>query len=293
VTEPNNVISGLSPLKWRGSIHSHYSDASFPFEHRQNRVEYFGVDAAGHDNTGRAPYLTSITLFFYNTLYKDAFPQHYNEWMQMLLDGKPGELEHPLSGIYDAVVLGGDARLVASDRAGSAVSIRFEEHIDDPEQARALFLINIPDLAIAAQAADAASSAINIQPPSEAFALTLEEMARAIQSAIFQAQLDALGLINKVKSFVDTMTQTAIAVNSFTATGAIDALTALWSALDDTANNLGNKARKQEGFLTINPTTLDAFARQYDMTLEEAIELNPGAAGSPGVPTGTLLMHYA
>lgn len=293
MTDPWSVIEGLPSLKWRGSTHSHYSDISFPFGHRQNRIEWPYVDAAGHENTGRVAKVTPITLLFYNTLYSGAFPNHFNEWWSLLSDGKSGKLEHPIAGNYDAVVTGGNVRITAQDRAGAAVEINFEEHVDDPAAKQSEFFVNIPDLATVAQAADAATSAIGIDTPEEAFALSLEEMARAIQSAIFLAQLNVLALINKAKAVAQLMTETAIAINSFVATGAIDALTAFWSALDFTAKSLGNKARKQAGFLVVNPTTLDAFARSFGMSLDEAIELNPGAASSPGVPTGTLLRYYS
>jgi len=293
MTDPWNVIEGLPPLKWRGSTHSRYTDISFQFGRRQNRIEWPYVDGAGHEDTGDIHPPTPITLLFYNTLYSGAFPNHFNEWWAILSDGKPGPLEHPVRGNYEAIVKGGNVRITAQDRAGAAVQINFEKHVEDPAAEQSEFFVNIPDLATVAAAADTAASAIDIEVPSESFELSLEEMARAIQSAIFLAQLNVLSLITKAKAVVELMVDTAIAVNSFVATGAIDALTEFWAALDDTAKSLGNKARKQNGFIVVNPTTLDAFARQYGMSLEEAIELNPVAASSPGIPTGTLLKYYA
>jgi hypothetical protein len=273
--------------------HLHYVTADVSFTHRQNPVPYPYINAVGHDYTGREPFQLPITLLFLNTVGKNNFPQKYNEWWPLLIDGQPGPLEHPLAGNFDAVVVGGSVRLNAGVTAGVSVEVTFEEHIDDPEQAQELFLVNVADLADLGATADAAASAVNVELPSQFTALTLEDFAKLIKSAILEAQLTALGLINQAKALVDGMIQLVVDQNNNLAYAALDALTTFWAALDDTAQQLGaNAARSQNAVVVTNDTSLDAFARDTGMTLEEAIELNPGAANTPGIPRGTVLRYY-
>ncbi len=286
------VIQGLGPLRWRGSEHWEFDDASFGFQLRQNRVPYPYVDAAGHEFTGMEPLRLPVNLFFYNSLREDAFPGLWNEWWTLFQDGKPGELEHPLAGIFDAVVTGGNVRLVAQATAGITALVTFERHVEDPEEEQFIESIGV-DIEAAAQAADEAASAIDITVPSQADVTSLLDAVAIIESTIATAELRAEGAINQTKSYVDGMIQLARKADDALNYAAQDALIALWTALDDTAKSLGESARDTGVVITSNPTTLDQFARERGMTLAEAITLNPGALGAPGIDPGTMLKFFA
>jgi hypothetical protein len=287
---PLQAIQGLGPLRWRGSEHYDFADAGFSFQLRQNRLTYPYIDYAGHEHTGIDKELP-ITLFFLNSIRENAFPQLWNEWKVILLDGKPGPMEHPLAGVFDAVVTSGQVDLNARATSGVTAQINFERHIDDPEEEQKIDLLGL-DLEAAAVAADAASGAVNISLPSQAPVTSLLDAAKLIQSALLTAQLRAEGLINQAKAFVDEMIQLARAADDPLYYAVNDTLITFWTALDDTASNLGALARETGFAIVPNPTTIDAFARDRGMTLPEALALNPSAIGAPGIPAGTLLKYY-
>ncbi len=292
MVDPIRAIQGLPPLYWRGLEHLSYTDASFSFRHRQNPQQYSYIDAASHDNTGRDSFELPMELYFLNTIRDDAFPDHYNDWMKKLLDGKSGELEHPLAGTFDAVVLGGNVRLTGQSTAGVVVQVTFSETILDPEKAQEqqTLVLSLEAIAIEAQKQ---TIALGIELPSQAQVVTLLDLAKIVESAIFSAQLEAMGLINQAKGIVDDMIKLTTAIPDHNRYAAQDSLIALWAAFDDLGDKVGeNLARATQGFLTINPTTLDAFARERGMTLEEAVSLNPGAAASPEVAAGMMLKYY-
>lgn len=288
--DPNHVNHGLGPIKWRGEEHYEFDDCSFDFTHRQNRVVYPYVDGAGHEHTGMDLQLP-VSMFFLNSIRPDAFPDHWNAWWKILSDGKPGELEHPVAGIFDAVVTGGNVTITAQATAGLVARVTFERHVEDPEEVQDTFLVQV-DLEQVAAAADAATSAVDISLPSQAPVVTLLDLAKLIDSAILTTGWAVEGLITQAKAFVGEMVQLCQIANDPLYYAAQDSLTALWGAFDDAAKALGNKARETGAIITKQATTLDAFARDRGMTLAEAMSLNPGALGAPGVPLGTMLLYY-
>src|SRR5690606_24066848 len=83
------------------------------------------------------------------------FPTVFNEWLERLLDGSAGNLEHPIFGNRRARVMRGSVPLVADVRDGVIVDVTFVETLDEPEQ---LIPFSGPDVsaeaaAIAAQTA--------------------------------------------------------------------------------------------------------------------------------------------
>ena len=292
MVNPNQVIHGLPPLKWRGLTHRYYTDASWTFALTQAEQRYPYINDASHEFVALEPQRLPLDLHFLNSLYEDAFPGNYNDWIRKLIDGKGGTLEHPLRGEVYAVVMGGDIRLTATATAGVVAQITWSTSIEDPEKGQTIAFVKA-DLAAAAIKCQAAIDNAEIPFPSQAGVLDLLDLAALIESAIIAAELEALGVINLAKKIISDIIGTAELLQDHGAHDVLDTASALWGIVDDLGDTLGANAARETGIVFLaNPTTLDAFARNRGMTLPEAISLNPGALISPSVPAGTGLKYY-
>jgi hypothetical protein len=89
------TINRLPLLKWKGLIAPYYDVVSFEWEHELASRGVYGVDGEIHEFVRRKSMPFRARMHFCNTLEQGLFPETWEEWKLVLLDGTPGDLVHP------------------------------------------------------------------------------------------------------------------------------------------------------------------------------------------------------
>lgn len=300
---PDRVIQDLEPMTWRGVEAPPYDTAGFTFRHTQPGRMYPNINGASHDWQGMEAIPLRFRLYFLNTIAlrgrrrnrgstTDLFPGLWNDWWKILQDGRPGKMTHPLLGERDVVVKEGTVELTAQVTSGVIVDVEFETTILDPENQAQDFTVRVALKELATDVDTKAQNA-DIPMPSGVVETSIFEIVAQLDGFLFALENQALGIINKAKGVIEDMVDFIDSRDSRqTVQQARDALIELWNALTDLAESVGKKLRPTGTTTLTRDMGLDVFAREFGMTIEEAIELNPRALLSPTVSQGTVMRYY-
>lgn len=269
------------------------------FEHSLPVRSYPYVDGDGHDNTGRRSATMPVQLLFLNTLTLEQpgvilFPSLFNQWLERLLDGRAGNLEHPIFGNRRARVARGSVPLVSEVRDGVIVDVTFVETLDEPEQQIAF---SGPETSVAASAiaAQAACDEAGIAYPDG----TSEEpdLLTAARAAIASAEsriTGAEGKIARVQGKVMRMVDDAERLNSHAMYAAYDNLVSLWASLNDLKKRLPGRIQRAVGeAVTQTSASIDSLARKHGNDVEDMMGLNPQLLAEPVIQRGTRYKYYS
>lgn len=272
--------------------------AGLDWEHSLPVRQYPYVDGDGHDNTGRRSASMPVQLLFWNTLVLEQpgiilFPSVFNQWLERLLDGRAGNLEHPIFGNRRARVARGSAPLVAEVRDGVTVDVTFIETLDDPEQ-QIPFAGPETSVAASAIAAQAACDEFDIDYPDGQSDGT--DLVSAVRGVIGQLDSTATridGTLNRVMGNVVRMLDDAEALNDHNAYAAVDNLTTLWAGLKQLKEHLPVQLQRAVGTaVTETTTTLDKIALLRGNKLEDIVNLNPQLLAEPFVLRGVKYKYF-
>lgn len=290
---PNSIIYGLPQAEWRGDVFPPYDVAGFGFSHRQAERQYYGVDGSSHRWGGMNTTPMRFKLYFLNTLLDYAFPDKWQTWQELLFDGKPGKLLHPLRGLLDAVVVSGDVDLKAQTTAGIIAEVTWSDTLLDPTKAQKLAIVDITPEEVAAAAVEAINNA-ELNFPSGEPVGDLFDILDQLDSLLYSVDVTLQGQINSWQSKLDRF----IAIIQGQAPGtkswaAGDLLIRLWNVMEDRKRQvLQNQSRPTATATATNQTTIDAIARERENTVGEIMTLNPSLLGSSYVPKGTIYTYY-
>lgn len=290
---PARIIQGLPTLEWRG-LYAPCDSAPVDFSHRQAERKYYGVDGAGHDNTGMDPMFPNLRLYFINGVEGDneAFPHNWNAWRVALFDGSAGDFVHPVLGKFRARVLKGTIQFVSQTTAGVVVDVAFTSTIDSIDKPNK-FIDAKPDVQTTAKAAAAAAASQEIRWQPSTLGSTLEGAVSGLFSAVFDAQVTLSGYTNQVGGGILDMIARAESLTDPASYPAYDNLVRLWSEVEllsaAAVREVGRSVGKR---ITQNDTTLDAFATSVNNDIDEVMALNPGLLRSPSVPKGSTVSFY-
>jgi prophage DNA circulation protein len=268
------------------------------WEHSLPVRQYPYVDGDGHDHTGRRSAVMPVQLLFWNTLILEQpgiilFPSVFNEWLQRLLDGRSGNLEHPIFGNRRARVMRGSVPLVADVRDGVTVDVTFIETLDEPEQQ---IPFSGPETSVAASALAAQSACDEFDidyPDGQSDGTDLVSAVRGVIGQLDSTATQIDGTINRVMGNVVRMLDDAEALNDHNAYAAVDNLTTLWAGLKQLKEHLPVKLQRAVGSaVTDTTTTLDKIARLRGNKLEDIINLNPVLLAEPFVLKGTRYLYF-
>ncbi len=290
-----NIVAEMPPLRWRQLGFAHCSSASYDFAHDQASRLYPNVDGEGHDWTGRRSIVVKVRLHFLNTMFGDTteqYPTNWNIWRPALFDGKPGLLQHPDLGEFDAVVLDGHVEIVAQTRSGVVVDVTFAEHVEDPEISFQ-FAKASADPGAAAAGADAAIKHF-LQPYPDGMAETdFFEAWASIKGQVFSIGVSLNGMVNRLQGHVTSMINDVESLNDPSTNPLTSALLGFWGSLQDFKKNAERLTARTTATRTLTAdTTLTAFATLVGNTLNEIMGLNLQALKTPTVPKGTTLRYY-
>jgi prophage DNA circulation protein len=285
------AFDGLPPVPCRS--------VGLDFEHSLPVRSYPYVDGDGHDNTGRRSATMPVQLLFLNTLTLEQpgiilFPSVFNQWLERLLDGRAGNLEHPIFGNRRARVARGSVPLVAEVRDGVIVDVTFVETLDEPEQQIAF---SGPETSVAAsalaaqEACDAAGIAYPDGTSDEPDILTA---ARAAIASAESRITGAEGKIARVQGKVMRMVDDAERLNNHAMYAAYDNLVSLWASLNDLKKRLPGRIQRAVGeAVTQTGASIDGLARKHGNDVEDMMGLNPQLLGEPVIQRGTRYKYYA
>lgn len=289
---PNRAIQGLPLMTWRGLRSPPYDTASFSFSHQQAEKRFPYIDGAAHDWTGMDPIPFDFQLYFLNSLEPRLFPDLWERWRVALFDGSPGELRHPLVGVVDAVVQGGDVKLVAQATAGIVVSVKFTQTILDPSEKVQFDALEV-GLKALAQQADEWGQAVDVPFPDGELATSFEDLVGQIESAIGLAKMQAIALINKALGTVATVIKTVKALESHVTWPYTGALISLYNGLLDLRAEVGaNKARATTSVTYPTLVTVEQVAADHGNTVGEVMQLNLQLLRRPTIEAGTAIRVY-
>lgn len=289
---PMSVIQGLPRMRWRGLTAPEYDVASFDWDTGQAKRRYPGIDGAGHASVGRDAFPLTFRLYFLNSLTADAFPMLWDEWWPKLRDGEAGEMVHPLLGPVVAKALGGTVNVEARTTAGVIVDVRFEEHLEDPNEAIELETTQV-SVRAAAEAAKAAMDAQDIPWPDGAPATDILDAIDMVESALYSATLTLEGFANQILGEIEGIISLTEALQDHENHPVTDALKTLYVGLYDMAAQGDAAAARATSTATAqHATTIDGIARRHSNTVAEIMTLNSGLLGSPVVDAGTTYRFY-
>lgn len=293
---PQNIITGLPPLQWRGLDAPPYDIAPISVKHTQSERLFPYIDGAGHDHTGREPIQMNVRLHFINTLALESsprlFPDLFEQWKEACLDGSAGDLRHPVLGPLRARVVDFAVDVNArTSLAGATMTVTWVDTLDDPAQETEFQPLenNITALSVAA---DSALEEVEIEFPTG----TGDPLADAIQQVegfITATANTVNGIVNQVSGQIEQLVDTIDAADNALDFPARDTLVQLHGALADVSLRLGAGTSRATSETTFPfATTLSAAASELGNTTQDLMTLNLALLRSPSIPPNTPIKFY-
>lgn len=286
-----DVIAGLPELRWRG-LRAPCVLAPLRGAHDQGerRVPY--RDAAGHDHTGRQPYVVNAKLLFIETIELGAFTENLPRWLPALEDGTSDKLIHPIRGPIRARVLSWEIDFNSSSRAGVVVDVQWTETVDNFEDGAVLSKLDL-DPSQVAEAADAAMASVDIDYPDGLGETSLTDGYDQVKGGLFSASLSISGKVSQFTGTISGIIEDVEALDDPEAWQALDNLLTMWGLMKDLEEKAERAfARATATLVTNSDTTLDAIATQVGNTTGEVMGLNLKLLASPRVPRGSFVTYY-
>lgn len=284
-------------MTFRGLVSPPYDIANFSgsFSLAQKRYPY--VDGASFDNVGRDPIPMSFKLYFLNTLGEDLFPELFEKWVNgLILDGRVGELEHPLLGSMNVMPKSWSVQLSANTTSGIIMDVSFIETIQDPENATSSTIVaEFPVVRVAAAAVDQDYSKLNLKWPDGARTDSLLDLVDQIEGLVFSARLTAEGVLNQAIGFIDNLLDSVenIASNSSRIWALVTNLTLISNSFRDIKERLGLQSEREVAQRTYEfNVSIDAVAADTGNSVGEIMTLNTSLLGQPTVPAGKPVSYF-
>jgi len=287
-----DYLSNLQEITWNG-ITAPCLETSFDGGHDQAERKYPYVDGAGHDNTGRNPYVVRATLVFNNSVAPDLLPARLERWLQALENGGIGYLEHPMLGNFAARVQTWNARVDPSqDRGGIRLDVQWTESLVDPTAVNVRTQGNQLSYKGFGYSLDQALEDIQYEVPtslgSSSFEGALNKMEQLPRESLeFQREAD------RIASISDTIT-VDLAVRDVLRELPVqwlsEGLTMALRAQAATAST--QRLRNTQQRTLPYDISLDSFAREMGNSFEDVLGLNVSLVTSPIIKAGTTLVYY-
>lgn len=289
---PMSVILGLPRMKFAGLVSPEYDIASFDFDNGVTERHYPYIARDGHDETGRKSHSGSFKLYFLNSLELKSFPEKWDEWKSVLLDGSAWPMIHPLLGALDVRVLSGSVTLEAKTTAGIIVEFKWAETMSDPTKDAIDDVTSVSVSALAAAASSAAST-IEIPWPNEEAVTDVFDVISWVESSAYSMELTASGIVNQALGKINSAIDFVESLKDHTLAPQKDAFVALYLGIVDAAESAGaNKSRATATKTAASDTTLDTLARDTGNSMSDIMTLNPELMGSPIVKAGSVYRYY-
>jgi hypothetical protein len=285
-------IGNLQEITW-GALTAPCLETSFDGGHDQAERKYPYVDGAAHDNTGRTPYSIRATLVFNNTIASDLLPARLEKWLDSLENGKIDGLSHPVLGNMFARVMTWSATVDPSkDRGGITLQVTWVESFFDPTE----LTVRLPGSELSpkvyGKALDQAMQLTGYSVP-EGLGFESFELAVNNLSTLPTQSLDYTREAERIAGYADTVSL-QVAVKDLLRDVPVEWLSeCLTMGLRaQAATGASQNYRNVQQITLPNDISLDAFAKLYGNTFEDALGLNSGLVTGPIIKAGTSLAFY-
>lgn len=285
-------IGNLQEITW-GALTAPCLETSFDGGHDQAERKYPYVDGAAHDNTGRTPYSIRATLVFNNTIASDLLPARLEKWLDSLENGKIDGLSHPVLGNMFARVMTWSATVDPSkDRGGITLQVTWVESFFDPTE----LTVRLPGTELSpkvyGKALDQAMQLTGYSVP-EGLGFESFELAVNNLSTLPTQSLDYTREAERIAGYADTVSL-QVAVKDLLRDVPVEWLSeCLTMGLRaQAATGASQNYRNVQQITLPNDISLDAFAKLYGNTFEDALGLNSGLVTGPIIKAGTSLAFY-
>jgi hypothetical protein len=285
-------VSNLQEIMW-GALTAPCIETSFDGGHDQAERKYPYVDGAAHDNTGRTPYSVRATLVFNNTIASDMLPARLEKWLDALENGKIDGLAHPVLGNIFARVLTWSANVDPSkDRGGITLQVTWVESFFDPTE----LTVRLPGEELApkvyGKALDQAMQLTSYSVPDglgfESFELAVDNL-----GTLPPQSLDYTREAERIAGYADTVSVEVSLRNVLRDVPVGWLSECLTMGLRaQAATGAAQNYRNVQRIVLPNDIGLDAFAKLYGNTFEDALGLNASLVTGPMIKAGTTLSYY-
>ena len=285
-------ISNLQEITW-GTLTAPCLETSFDGGHDQAERKYPYIDGAAHDNTGRTPYSVRATLVFNNSIASDLLPARLQKWIDALEDGTINNFGHPVLGNFDARVMSWSGTVDPSkDRGGITLQVTWVESFFDPTA----LSLRLPGTELSpkvyGKALDQAMQLTGYSVPDglgfDSFELSVNNL-----ETLPKQSLDYSREAERIAGYADTVSL-QVAVKDLLRDVPVEWLSeCLTMGLRaQAATGALQNYRNVQQIQLPNDISLDAFAKLYGNTFEDALGLNAGLVTGPIIKAGTSLAFY-
>lgn len=285
-------ISNLQEITW-GTLTAPCLETSFDGGHDQAERKYPYVDGAAHDNTGRTPYSVRATLVFNNSIASDLLPARLQRWIDALEDGTINNFGHPVLGNFDARVMSWSGTVDPSkDRGGITLQVTWVESFFDPTA----LSLRLPGTELSPKVyGKALDQAMQLTGYSVPDGLGFESFESSVNNleTLPKQSLDYSREAERIAGYADTVSL-QVAVKDLLRDVPVEWLSeCLTMGLRaQAATGASQNYRNVQQIQLPNDISLDAFAKLYGNTFEDALGLNAGLVTGPIIKAGTSLAFY-
>lgn len=302
------AITTLPRASWRGLRFPWYMAAQLHMKNRLPERHYYGVDIAAHDWTGTDWPPISFKIRFSNGVLPEAhglgvklFPDYWQTFLLQILDGEPGDLDHPLIGVVRARVDSWNTEATTQDLSGIELNITFVRTNEDPGVVEALDVGGGDPTRLAQLVANyiapfgltlASKRAAQIRQST--YGTTDPSIVQVWSSLSRSISID-LGFLTAIWALIadlDSLVDDLLLLDDVSTWEALRWCRAFRRYLNTAALSLAQANRPTGTRAISEPTTLDAWARTTKMTLPEAMALNIPVMKRPRIERGTALRYY-
>jgi len=295
----DDVQKQLKPLSWRDIVVP-ITGRQVGFSHEMSKHKFQFRDNQFTEPTGRGemtfrysiPMLEGIARGPYANLFIKTLPKFF----EAMLDRRPGPLNDPVHGLFQAQPVSYSETLDAAVRDGVKLEIDF---IHSPNLDEAIVpgegLKGVKSLA---EDIDAMNAALPKQPwfqdlPEEG-TLDLFTSLAAIGDQISLAGDQFAAKLDKVAYQMDTLTESIDSISDPDAWPFRDAAQNIKESALELKSSAVDPAKNIVKFTTKTAKTISAVAAELGISSEDLLKLNEElAAGAPIIPKGTVVLYNA
>ena len=171
-------------------------------------------------------------------------------------------------------------------------TVSWVETLKDPNAAQE-FKPSQVNITKVAAAADEAREAKKISYPDGLREDSLADLARAVDSALFSANLSLSGYVTQAQGIVTGIIDVANNLDDHSAYAVSDLCVQMWNGMQDIAERAGADTARATGTISFAyETTIDVAAEELGNTTTELLGLNLSLVGASTIPPGTTITYY-
>jgi prophage DNA circulation protein len=300
-----DVLSQLLSFQWRGIA---FPVASFSTQIAQDHVEHKWPDRDGAhiEATGRAPIVIHAKAIFRNNvaagpkeIFGTLYPTQFRSFLVAVVDRTSGPLQHPELGAINCKVKTADVDWDANKRDGADVSVTWIESFDDSSQFDQVLASPSPVAVLYSSAFDLDSQLTQYNVPIPKLPTISGESFTQLISQI-TAITDQASLLNRqIGGYVDhalyrlsALSDSVMALKDSQTWPIFNSIERLRASLATYRLQQLQKTLNVSIYIVPKDQNLSSVATTVASSVSDLVKLNPLAASSAVVKSGTVIRYY-